>query len=431
MATLISNKKSTYGSPYGYHTITATETSRTSSKVTIKFTAKCKLAESSSWLGSGSVLKAGVYIGGSWRTWTLKSSSATWSGTASHSASASFSISASASTTSLTGIKVRVLRTDSYGNACELTARTATNSSISIASSATYTITYKANGGTGAPSSGTKTYNVTYKISSTVPTRASETDDNGVVTTYKFSGWKGSDGKTYQPGSSYTTNKALTLTAIWSDSDKYIVSYNPGDLSTLQLADQTKTEGVALTLYTTIPTVNGFTFNYWEGSDGKTYQPGSSYTTNANLSLTANYSPWQHTLKFNLNGGTIDTTLSDITVTTINPVTIPEEVPSKDNYVFYYWSTNSDGSGNKFYPGNTYSQSYNGGTITLYAIFASKDIKIYSNNNLAGIEFIEGSSSTKLDAEGNIYTTGEFIEGKSLSISSTSIKCAEIIEGKL
>lgn len=73
----------------------------------------------------------------------------------------------------------------------------------------TYTVTYNANGGTGAPSSQTKTYGVTLTLSSTKPTR----------TNYTFKGWGTSASAStvsYSPGGSYTTNAAITLYAVWS-----------------------------------------------------------------------------------------------------------------------------------------------------------------------------------------------------------------------
>jgi uncharacterized repeat protein (TIGR02543 family) len=71
-----------------------------------------------------------------------------------------------------------------------------------------YTVSYDANGGSGAPASQTKTYNQTLTLSSTVPTR----------TGYTFKGWGTSSSATtpsYQPGGSYTANAAATLYAIW------------------------------------------------------------------------------------------------------------------------------------------------------------------------------------------------------------------------
>lgn len=72
----------------------------------------------------------------------------------------------------------------------------------------TYTVSYNANGGTGAPSSQTKTYGQTLTLSSTKPTR----------TGYTFLGWSTSStatSATYSAGGSYTANTSATLYAVW------------------------------------------------------------------------------------------------------------------------------------------------------------------------------------------------------------------------
>lgn len=72
----------------------------------------------------------------------------------------------------------------------------------------TYAVKFNANGGSGAPSSQTKTYGVTLKLSSTKPTR----------TNYIFKGWGTSASATtvsYAAGANYTNNAAITLYAIW------------------------------------------------------------------------------------------------------------------------------------------------------------------------------------------------------------------------
>ena len=74
----------------------------------------------------------------------------------------------------------------------------------------TYTISYNANGGSGAPSSQTKTYGTALELSSTKPTR----------TGYTFNGWNtASDGSgtSYSSGDSYTANSAVTLYAQWEE----------------------------------------------------------------------------------------------------------------------------------------------------------------------------------------------------------------------
>lgn len=72
----------------------------------------------------------------------------------------------------------------------------------------TYTVSYNANGGTGAPANQTKTYGKALTLSSTKPTR----------TNYIFKGWGTSASATtvaYAAGASYTNNAAITLYAIW------------------------------------------------------------------------------------------------------------------------------------------------------------------------------------------------------------------------
>ena len=82
----------------------------------------------------------------------------------------------------------------------------------------TYTISYNANGGSGAPSSQTKTHGVTLTLSSTKPTRVG----------YEFLGWATSPtatSATYSAGGSYTNNGTATLYAVWK-AKEYSVLYN-------------------------------------------------------------------------------------------------------------------------------------------------------------------------------------------------------------
>ena len=72
----------------------------------------------------------------------------------------------------------------------------------------TYTVSYNANGGSGAPGNQTKTYGKDLALSSTKPTR----------TNYNFKGWGTSASATtvsFAPGAKYTANAAITLYAIW------------------------------------------------------------------------------------------------------------------------------------------------------------------------------------------------------------------------
>lgn len=299
----------------------------------------------------------------------------------------------------------------------------------------TYTIKYNANGGTGAPSSQTKTYGVTLTLSSTIPTRASVIDD-GVTTTYTFKGWATSSTATtvaYTAGAKYTANASITLYAVWTTTTtvtQYDVTYNTNGGS--GVSSQIKTKGTALTLRTTIPTKNGYTFAGWGLSEDTTtvsYAAGASYTTDADIVLYAVWTPWTHTVQFNLNGGT-GTVPSSFTKTTGIDVIIQEGEISKESCIFKCWSTKSTstGTGVDYYVGDAYTAVKNGGTVTLYAIWKEKKILIYnSTNNCEAVDFIETDEILGFKNSGSVYAP-EFIEDGDLILGNSSFHFGEIIE---
>ena len=81
-----------------------------------------------------------------------------------------------------------------------------------------YTVSYNANGGSGAPSSQTKWYNETLKLSSVIPTRER----------YEFLGWATSQNGSvsYSAGSNYTSNSGITLYAVWKLKASVVTIYN-------------------------------------------------------------------------------------------------------------------------------------------------------------------------------------------------------------
>lgn len=288
-ATLVSGKKSTYGSPYAFYTFSYTVGTRTATSVTLNFTCSGHLQYSNSFLGTGTGygLNAGVYVGGAWRTWTLKSSSTSWSGTTSHSASSgTITISGlSNTTTSLTGIQVRVLRSGTSNNSASLSATSVSN--ISIPANTSYTVSYDANGGTGAPASQTKWKGVSLALSSSIPTREG----------YDFVGWNTSSTATtasYAPGSSYTGNAALKLYAIWSKTItlKYELNGGEGDFTDQSTTVYNAATGTTFTIPSTEPIKSGFTFLGWSlsaDSSKVAYTSGSDVTLSDNAIL---YAVW-------------------------------------------------------------------------------------------------------------------------------------------
>lgn len=297
----------------------------------------------------------------------------------------------------------------------------------------TYTISYNANGGTGAPSNQTKTYGVNLTLSSTKPTRASYIDENGSTISYTFKGWATSASSStvaYKAGATYTANASITLYAVWQVTTTvatYDIVYVTGDGS--KVSSQVKTKGTALTLSTTIPTRNGFTFSNWNtASDGSgtSYSSGATYSTDADLTLYAIWTPWTHTVTFNVNGGS-GSIPSNFTKTGGVDVILPETLLVRNNYICYGWSINADGSGDVYYAGEVYDKEQNGGTVTLYAKWELTDILFYINGNCKAREFIEGDDVLGFKNDGSVNGF-EFIEGESISFGSDSFYFTEIIE---
>lgn len=155
---------------------------------------------------------------------------------------------------------------------------------VTVPAWTSYTVSYNANGGSGAPGSQTKWRDQTLVLSSTKPTR----------TGYSFLGWSTSSTATtatYAAGANYTANSAATLYAVWK-ANTYSVKYNANGGSGAP-ANQTKTYGKTLTLSSTKPVRENYIFKGWATSASATtatYAAGANYTANAGITL---YAVWE------------------------------------------------------------------------------------------------------------------------------------------
>ena len=156
------------------------------------------------------------------------------------------------------------------------------NTTFTVPVLASYTVTYNANGGSGAPSAQKKYYGKSLTLSSTKPTRAG----------YTFAGWSTSSSGSvaYASGASYTANNAVTLYAVWV-ANMYTVTYNANGGSGAP-ETQYKFHGQGLTLSTTKPTRANYTFAGWSTSATGVvaYSPGGWYKNDANVTL---YAVWK------------------------------------------------------------------------------------------------------------------------------------------
>jgi uncharacterized repeat protein (TIGR02543 family) len=242
---------------------------------------------------------------------------------------------------------------------------------------AKYTISYDANGGSGAPGAQIKTQDVSLTLSSTVPAR------NG----YVFKGWSTSASAIqaqYPAGGTYNANANAVLYAVWQQNAAYSITYNANG-GTGAPGAQEKTQDVSLTLSSTIPLRSGYVFKGWSTSASATqaqYPAGGTYNANANAVL---YAVWQqnaaYSITYNANGGTgapnVQTKNKDeaLTISSVSPKKIYRLTFDANggtctsnttslNCAFMGWNTSSDGSGSHYYAGANYSDNSD---LTLYA----------------------------------------------------------------
>lgn len=195
-------------------------------------------------------------------------------------------------------------------------------------------------------------------------------------TGYDFDKW--SDGKT---SSRFYITVTSDLTYSCSGKLKiYTVSYNANG-GTGAPGNQTKKYGSVLTLSTQKPTRTGYLFNYWDGSDGKTYKPGAVFSTNADTKMTAHWTPITYYVSYNKNkpdkaSHDVSGIMTNSTHSYNNEIKSAGYTPnlSKNSYGikgwnFRYWDSQANDKGTDYSNGSYIKNltSTNGATVTMYA----------------------------------------------------------------
>ncbi len=272
---------------------------------------------------------------------------------------------------------------------------------------------FNANGGSGAPGAGTKTYGKVFVFPATKPTR----------TGYSFLGWRNDSAggaKNFQPNEQFwgpDTN--VEWKAQWQ-ANTYTVTYNANGGSDAPTA-QTKTHGVTLTLSTIKPTRAGYTFKQWNtasNGSGTGIAAGGAYTLENNRTLYAIWTANSYTLTVNPNGGTWNTSTSSQTFTQVMASTKTVSNPSKTGYTFAGWTVSGSGS----VSGTAYTQGAGNCTLTAKWNINSYVLTVNPNNgswngSTANQNFTQNYNTTKSIA--NPTRTGYIFKGWSKSGSGS------------
>jgi hypothetical protein len=233
-----------------------------------------------------------------------------------------------------------------------------------------YTITFDANGGSGAPSAQTKTAGTDLTLSTTKPT----------LSGYTFLDWSTSSSATasqYVSGDKYTAEADVTFYAVWTNKTTYTVTYNANSGSNAPAA-QLKVQGTTLVLSTGIPTRTYYRFLGWATTSTATtavYQPGGSFTIDT---ITTLYAVWQavptYTVTYNANGGSsapsAQTKYDGITLA------LSATLPVRVGFSFLGWAESASATTSAYLPGESYVKNQN---TTLYALWGSAPLELVLN----------------------------------------------------
>lgn len=157
------------------------------------------------------------------------------------------------------------------------------------------------------------------------------------------------------------------------------------------------------------PTCEDYQFLNWADAAGNTYNPGDTYTLNADTVFTAEWKQIRNTVTFkngdNTHAAVKVETGKAIDTDTLTDQSMPKN-PKKDGYTFKEWNTSSDGKG-KAFTGTTPVNS----DLTVYAIFTKNTDGDNDDDNDGGSVVPDSTDNPELNVGGGSVNNNRTLNG--------------------
>jgi len=263
---------------------------------------------------------------------------------------------------------------------------------VLLTASNTYSISFDANGGTGAPKNQVKVKGIPLYLPITEPKRSG----------YTFLGWSTSKvalSAEYKLDDGFYRDEATTLYAVWEKDSlsSYVLTYNAvGGIDAP--AAQIAFGEAGLAIDTTVPVRDGYIFQGWMTLDDNPsmFSPGMVLQIAADTMLYAVWKANTYTIRYNANGGT--GTMENSTHTYDIAEGLSANAYSKTGHAFAGWAYDPDGEA-AFDNGESVKNltSQNGATVEFYAVWQAVPPATYPvtvANGSGGGNFAAGATMT-------------------------------------
>lgn len=263
----------------------------------------------------------------------------------------------------------------------------------------TLTLTYNANGGTGAPASESRAAGATANLSATTPTRSG----------YTFGGWATAadgTGSNYSAGASFTMpSSATTLYAKWTAATGTIAYNGNSNTGGAAPSGSTGTSGASYTVLGNTGTLTrtGYTFAGWNtaaNGSGTDYATGSTLAYPASGQTITLYAQWTavlYSLSYNANGGTNSGSGAAPTQSAAYnaSLTLASSTynPTRTGYTFAGWYTTASGTGGTLYAAGATGYLMPASNTVLYAKWTALNFNVTYNSNAPAATSATGSQS--------------------------------------